>query len=282
MGILKAFAGPKRVDRRDAERLMGVCIVLLLGCLTGVAQHSRVPQTEVPGRLFVGAGLNTKRPVPLVMHFHGAPWLVEFHVAKTLPHAALITVQLGSGSSAYGRSFEQVSLFQSLLDEAAKALELKRGWSTITLTGFSAGYGGIRQILRAPNYFQLVNNVLLLDGMHASYEPEGIPGVIRTLDVEPYVRFANEAVKGRKKFVFTHSQIVPGTYASTTECGDYVLAQLKLTRRPSLKEGPIGMQQLTTVDERGLHFRGYAGTTAADHVDHLQAMSEWLGLLKIK
>ena len=33
---------------------------------------------------------------------------------------------------------------------------------------FSAGYGAVREILRSPEYFAQVNNVLL-DGMHAGY-----------------------------------------------------------------------------------------------------------------
>jgi hypothetical protein len=34
------------------------------------------------------------------------------------------------------------------------------------LSGFSAGYGAVREILRSTEYFAEVNNVLLLDGMH--------------------------------------------------------------------------------------------------------------------
>src|SRR5215472_14503750 len=146
--------------------------------------HPRVPQTEANGRridlkslkgarLFIGPRVNPQKPLPLMVHFHGAPWLIERHVTSYLPHAALITVQLGSGSSAYRRPFEQPELFQSLIDEAGHELNLKHGWSSITLSGFSAGYGAVREILREQKYFALVNSVLLLDGMHTSYSPEG-------------------------------------------------------------------------------------------------------------
>jgi hypothetical protein len=189
---------------------------------------------------------------------------------------ALITVQLGSGSSAYRRPFEQADLFQNVLSEAAETLGAKRGWSSITLSGFSAGYGGVREILRRPEYFALVNNVLLLDGLHASYSPEGKlladGGTIQASDIDVFVNFAREAVAGRKTFVVTHSEIFPGTYASTTECADYLLAQLALKRHPKLALGPMGMQQLSAVDAGGFHVRGYAGNSAPDHVDHLQAM----------
>jgi hypothetical protein len=286
--------------------------------------HPRITQTETPGRrvdlkslkgarLFIGPRVNPNRPVPLLIHFHGASWLVEQHVARYLPRAALITVNLGAGSSAYRKPFEQPETFQNLLSEAAENLGAKRGWASITLSGFSAGYGAVREILRRPEYFALVNNVLLLDGMHASYSPEGKlladGGTIQASDIEVFVNFAREAVAsgrvsggssprvskgvfskgvfnqgdaGRKTFVVTHSEIFPGAYASTTECADYLLAQLALTRQPRLRQGPMGMQQLSAADAGGFHLRGYAGNSAPDHIDFLHAMPAWFGLFGVR
>jgi hypothetical protein len=251
------------------------------------ATGQRVDLTSLKGaRLFVSPKVNVNKPVPLLVHFHGAPWLIEVHIARQLQHAALITVQLGTGSNAYRLPFENEALFQSLLDEAGKVLGLKRGWSSITLTGFSAGYGAVREILKKPEYFALVRNVLLLDGMHASYVPEGKRlaegGVIDAAGVDVFVKFARAATLGKKHFTFSHSEIFPGTYASTTECADYLLNQLNLSRLPQLKPGPLGMQQLSEVDVKGLHVRGYAGNTAPDHVDHIHAMPEWFRLLRVK
>ena len=53
-----------------------------------------------------------------------------------------------------------------------------------------------------------------------------------------------EAVAGKKRFLFTHSSIFPGTYASTMECADYLIKELRLSIIPKLKQGPLGMQQL--------------------------------------
>lgn len=239
--------------------------------------------------------------MPLLIHFHGAPWLIEAHVARHLPEVALITVQLGAGSSAYRRPFENPDLFRELTNEAAQMLSLKRGWSSITLTGFSAGYGGVREILRRPEYFAIVDNVLLLDGLHASYaeEPNPNPPVepeplnrrdrkILASDIDIFVRFAREARARRntgarrKTFVVTHSEIFPEKYASTTECADHLLAALSLKRRSKAAQGPMGMQQLSAVDAGGFRVGGYAGNTAPDHVDFLHAMPAWFSLLRIK
>ncbi len=259
--------------------------------------HPRITQIEVTGqrielktlkgaRLFIGVRVNPNKPVPLLVHFHGAAWLIERHVALKLPSAALITVELGAGSSAYRRPFEEPELFQNLLQEAAEQLHLKRGWSSVSLSGFSAGYGAVREILKRPQYFALVNNVLLLDGMHTSYIPEGKPladgGVIDRAGLDAFISFAREAVAGRKTFVVTHSEIFPGTYASTTECADYLVTELNQKRQARLRQGPIGMQQLSTVDVRNFHLRGYAGNSAPDHIDFLHAMPAWFGLLGIR
>ncbi|HYX26987.1 MAG TPA: hypothetical protein VE863_00365 [Pyrinomonadaceae bacterium] len=262
-----------------------------------VRPHPRILQTSIAGerfdltslkgaRLFVGPHVDRNKPVPLMIHFHGAPWLVERHIASSLPRAALITVQLGAGSSAYGRPFQQTDLFRNILLEASEQLHLKHGWSSITLSGFSAGYAAVRQILRSPEYFALVNNVLLLDGMHASYVPEGKPladgGAIDPKDLDSFISFAKEAVRGNKNFVVTHSEIFPGAYASTTECADFLLSQLGIQNRPTLRQGPVGMQQLSAIDRRGLHMRGYAGNSAPDHIDFLHGMPAWFSLLHIR
>ncbi len=237
-------------------------------------------------RLFVGPGVDPDKRVPLIIHFHGAAWLVETHISRSVPQAALITVNLGAGSSVYGRPFERQDAFIELVAEAGRELSLRKGWSSITLTGFSAGYGSIRAILRHDKNFELVDNVLLLDGIHAGYVPKGRPlaegGVVDPVDVDAFVKFAAEAARGRKNFVITHSAIVPGTYASTTECVDHLLKKANVSRKQVSLIGPAGMHQLSRADKKGLHVRGYEGDTAPDHVDHLHEMPEWLGLLGLK
>lgn len=261
---------------------------------TEPARHQRVQQDEIPGRrielqtlrgsrLFLNRKLNAKKRLPLVVHFHGAPWLVETHVSKELPGAALVTVQLGAGSSAYGRPFSEEGTFTKLIDEARSAAGTDVEWSSITLTGFSAGYGAIRAILRDDQNYRRVSGVLLLDGIHAGNEtgPVGNRQIISG-DLDVFVRFARDAAAGRKNFVITHSQIVPGTYAGTTECSDHILDKLKVSRKPSVKAGPMGMRQLSYAGRGRLRVFGYAGDTAPDHVDFLHAMPAWFRYLDIE
>ena len=283
--------------KKPEIHLVVLCILIATATLAAHAQQlektrHRVPQTEVAGRrielsslkgavLFVPPGAENLDRLPLIVHFHGAPWLVEYHIAKELARSALITVQLGAGSSVYGRPFGNTQLFRAITDEARTALKMKRDWTSITLTGFSAGYGAIRAILRHGDDLRRVDNVMLLDGIHASYSPEGVPPAVKSDDLDSFVSFARLAVAGKKSFVITHSAIVPGAYASTTECANFLIESLGLQRRMSPLETSTGMYQTSVVDAQGFHVRGYSGSTAPDHVDHIHSMPVWFGLLKI-
>jgi hypothetical protein len=89
------------------------------------------------------------------------------------------------------------------------------------------------------------------------------------------VRFARDAVVGCKRMLITHSEILPGTFASTTETTAYPLSQLGLRRRPVVRWEPMGAQQLSEVPG-GFHLVGFAGNSAPDHVDQLHSLAEYL------
>jgi hypothetical protein len=128
---------------------------------------------------------------------------------------------------------------------------------------------------------------VLLDSMHASYAGggDGAPRVddlpVLSADIDAFAKLALDAVAGRKQFVILHSEVFPGTYASTTETADAVLRGLGLKRRPILRQGPIGMQQLSETTSGKLTVIGYAGNTAPDHVDHLYALADQLARWRV-
>ena len=253
--------------------------------------HPRVARDEVPGRraplsigtLYLPPGFNAARPFPLLVHFHGAPWLIEHHVHGRWPAAALVAVQIGSGSRVYAEAFADATRFSALLDEVSmKVSELagrpaRRG--SIALSSFSAGYGAIRAILEHREHAAVVSTVVLADSLHASYR--GDPSAPRAADLpidetslEPFLKFAEDAAAGRKRFWVSHSEVYPGTYASTTETADALLRRVQQPRRPLLKAGPVGMQQLSEMRRGGLYVAGFAGNSAPDHMDHLYALGE--------
>lgn len=243
--------------------------------------HSRLEKRDLDGlrtRLKLGTLLMAEDCKPrqsvLVIHLHGEPWVVEQSVRTAMPKAAVLAIHLGAGSRVYAEPFRSPDSFARLLAETGCA------WGRVYLTAFSAGYGGVREILRVKENVDRLDGVALLDGLHAGYaEP---PPQRRPLDadLEPFAQFAQLAARGEKRMVITHSEIFPGSYASTTECADWLAARLGLRRRPVLAWGPHGMQQTGEARSGALRILSFAGNSAPDHVDHLHGLAQWLKLLK--
>jgi len=76
--------------------------------------------------------------------------------------------------------------------------------------------------------------------------------------------------------IVTHSEIFPGTFASTTETADYLVSQLGLLRHAVLRWGPMQTQQLSEARAGKFLLIGYAGNSAPDHVDQLHSLPEYL------
>lgn len=235
-----------------------------------------------PVDVWIPEGLRAS-DVALVVHFLGAPWLPEYAVSR-LRNTVAAVVNLGAGSGIYDRAFSDPAAFDSLLAaiarEVSTTLDADVHFRRLTLVGFSAGHGAVRAILRDSAHFARVDAVLLLDGMHTSYVPDGTVlaagGTLDTRNLDVFVRFAQAAMRGEKRFLITHSEIFPGTFASTTETADYLLKVLGLHRTPVLRWGPRGMQQLSEVHAGNFELLGFAGNSAPDHIDHLHGMPEFL------
>ena len=105
-------------------------------------------------------------------------------------------------------------------------------------------------------------------------------GVLDTTKLAEFVRFGRAAMRGDKSFVITHSEIFPGTFASTTETADYLVQALGLKRKAVLEWGPGGMQQLSEVRSGKFSILGFAGNTGPDHIDHMHGLPSFLSLLR--
>lgn len=247
--------------------------------LTEEKPAGRREQLEL-GTLFLPEKLKRKTPVPLFIHFHGGTWLPEVAAARS-GQTAVISVQVGSGSGAYAKPFSDPQLFARLLAEAETKAGVK--FAPVTLTAWSAGYGAVREILKVPEHYARVARVLLIDGLHTGYV-SGKPGPqesqLETENLGIFLQFARDAVAGRKQLIITHSEIFPGTFASTTETADWLLGQLGLKRQPVLKWGPQGTQQISEIRSGKFLLIGYAGNSAPDHVDQLHSLPVYLRWFK--
>ncbi|SPE40092.1 conserved hypothetical protein [Candidatus Sulfopaludibacter sp. SbA3] len=192
-------------------------------------------------------------------------------------HTSVVTVQAGAGSGSYSKLFEDPKRFLNLLSEAQTKAGFK--FSRVMLGGWSAGCGAIRQILQDPDSYKRIDAALMIDGIHTDY-PDGKPGPLEskigTENLQVWLQLARDAIAGRKRVIVTHSEIFPGTFASTTETADYLVTQLGLKLHPVLKFGPMGTQQISEATAGRFLLQGYAGNSAPDHVDQLHSLPVFL------
>jgi hypothetical protein len=263
--------------------------------------HERIAQRELPGlratfngplgkpvSVFIPEAARKAKAVRLVVHFHGSAFLPEYAVTQAGKDYITAVLQLGSGNGVYDASFSNPAVFDTLVEgirtSVNAALQRSVPLRAIILSGFSAGHGAIRAILRDSANFTKIDGILLLDGMHTSYEPAGtvvaLGGKLDPGKLGELVAYARTAAAGQKRLLITHSEIFPGTFASTTETANYLLENLGLARRPVLKWGPLGMQQTSEAGRGRLRVLGFAGNSGPDHIDHFHAMYHFLRQLE--
>jgi hypothetical protein len=250
--------------------------------------HPRLEQKAPEGRreklalgtLFLPARLRLKSPTPLLVFFHGPAFVPEV-AATRHGKLAVVSIHVGAGSGVYVKAFLDPTFFGTLLREAETKAGVK--FSPITLAGWSAGCGAIRQIMSTPEYYDQIPNTIMIDGIHSGYaggKPGPLESQIQPDNLQIFIKLARDAVAGKKRVIITHSEIFPGTFASTTETADYILKELGLRRRPIVKWGPKQTQELSEVRAGRFLLIGFAGNSAPDHVDQLHSLPEYLSWLK--
>jgi len=263
-----------------------------------IRTHERIENKDVPGvsivlknalskpvEVYFTDKANESGPMDLLIHFHGSSYVPKHAVYDSNHPLLLAVVNLGSGSSVYENAFQNKSTFPKLVEmiyqtaSEKKAAKIKPSW--IYLSSFSAGYGAVRAILK--NHQPMVDGIVLLDGLHTDYIPPRCVlsqgGKLNDEKLRDFIQYARLAMDNKKKFLITHSEIFPGTYASTTETADFLIRFLHLQRHLVLKWGPVGMQMLTETQAGGLTILGFAGNSAPDHIDHFHGLPVFLKML---
>jgi hypothetical protein len=247
--------------------------------------HGRLEKKDPEGRqvkltlgdLFISKAVKPQSTIPLIIHFLGPDWLPDSTAVAWHRAVAVVNISVGAGSGVFERAFADPATFAKVISEAKAAAQCT--FSPVIITSFSAGYGSVRAILRDPKNWPMIDGIVLEDSLHTSYVPDGIPGPLDTTLLKPFVDFAKVATENKKRMLIIHSEIYPGTYASTTETADYILDQLGLKRTAVLKWGPHGMQQLSDVKQGSFHVMGFAGPSGPDHIDILHGEETWLRTL---
>jgi hypothetical protein len=216
----------------------------------------------------------------LIVHFHGMSKLQEANVEHAHLNVAVVSVNLGAGTDAYGRAFRDASAFERLLDETRAEIE-KSGRAhgaeprRIALSAWSAGALSVAKILGESSYADRVDAVLLADGLFTSYsDPK--KHVINVGPLERFVRLVEVATKDDKLFAITHTSIPTYDYPSMIEVVGKLLELTGSDKVPSTAVGPHEMHETYDVDRGSFHVKGYEGVTAKDHIKQIRAMGETL------
>jgi hypothetical protein len=219
----------------------------------------------------VRGGVTKDGRFDMVVHFHGHdPVRREF--VKVMDGAVLVGIDLGIGSGAYQQTFQSAKVFQDLVASVEKEVAQQRGLKSakarkIALSGWSAGYGAIEQILRQKDGKD-VDAVILLDGLHASYAPDGS---LEKGGLEPFVDYAKRAKAGKRFMYVSHSSIIPPGYASTTETVNQLIHDIGGSPKKGKprKADPMGLELNSTFDSGNFHARGFDGNDKMDHCAHI-------------
>ncbi len=221
----------------------------------------------------------------LLIHFLGPSYIAVDAALGTDSSMVVAVVNLAPGSSAYERPFRDAGAWRALLDRVTNEVGVARGapqtLGGVYLSAFSAGNGAVRAILADSAALPSIRGVVILDGIHTGYLPDrrvlADSGQLDPANLQTLRRFAERAVRGEVRMLVTHSEVFPGTFASTTETANWLLHELALSREAVLAWGPNGMQQTSMIRAGGFTLMGFAGNSAPDHLDHLHALPTWLG-----
>src|SRR4051794_40417707 len=109
--------------------------------------------------LFIPHGVRSADGVvDLLFHLHGAPSVVEpAFVAAKWP-GVLVEFNRKGLSRVYAEPFADPGLFPRLIDQALVALKDPQAAAAprvgrLTVSSFSAGFGGVRELLKTPEHF---------------------------------------------------------------------------------------------------------------------------------
>ncbi len=216
-------------------------------------------------------GLTRGGGFDVMFHFHGHE-AVRKEWVQVMNGAVLVGVTLGTGSGPYETAFRGTHAFERLVAGVEEAVAAHAGRKKayarkIGLSGWSAGYGAVGQIINSSYGRSKVDSVVLLDGLHSGYNGSSL----NETQLAPFIAFARRAAAGQRFMFVSHSSIIPPGYASTTETANFLIH--KLGGRPHKTRpragDPMGLDLIARYTRGNFHVRGYAGNDTLDHCAHI-------------
>lgn len=236
----------------------------------------RIPVGKAVVSLREGAA-PAREPSAIWLHLHGATATVEQQFARIGAPGVLVTLTLPGLSKVYADHFAEEGVWGRMLRDVSEVVRLHGGgpgWEPgpLTVSSFSAGFGGVRQLLRQPEAFERINALVMADSIYCGYSG---PATERRVDPElmaGFVRYARLAAQGKRRMLVTHSAQIPDGYASTTETADFLVAAVGGRRVEASDVWRDGLRATGRFARDGLEVVGFAGDEAKDHLQHLRSL----------
>lgn len=214
--------------------------------------------------------------VDLLIHLHGAVDVLDREAARAGWTGAVVAFNRKGLSSVYTKPFQDPALFGKVIDRAldglrdAKVVKEPRP-GRIVLSSFSAGFGGVREILKRPDDAKRIDVLILADSLYCGYADDRKEAGPDPVLMTPFAVFADRAAEGKTRLLLSHSAQVPGTYASTTETADMLAKRVGGESKPEPAEGwPSGWAPTRHLVRDGFEVLGFAGGGPEDHMRHLR------------
>ncbi len=279
--------GLKRYLIENIKNFTFLIYFLLFCSLWGQIINTHKIYSLKTGELFIPSDFNySSDTLILFIHFHGKSSTVHDGFLKSRMRAILITIHLGIFSSPYQKAFSDSTLLDSILIEAIETIKTLTGKSyyhkkiKLFLTSFSAGYGAIREIIRHDRYYEKVDGIIILDGLHTDYVQVDSDRLINSAQMKDFLRFARDATKFKKHFILTHSEIIPEGYSSTTETAQYLIDSTSTEKIFSERMFDHNFVQKYYAINGNFRVFGFYGDTAKDHLYHLYNIDKFLNIIR--
>lgn len=222
--------------------------------------------------------------VDVIVHFNAA-MLAGRSWQQSHANAVVVSAAFGAfGSGPYQEAMADPGRFGRMLAEVVSTLAAQRKHPglhvrKVGIVAWSAGFGAVGRVLSVPKYFAQVDSVILLDALQAGYRDPSKgtsqgPENVSLSGIDPYVRFAREALTGKKQLVVTHTSIVPPEYASTTEAALAIVGAVGAHKHDDAHTTHDGLVRTYRVDEGDLHVHGFKGAGPNDHMRHLHHVGD--------
>lgn len=245
------------------------------------------PRRDIPGRrvtlslgtLYVPDYFNASPTdgVDIIVWFLGASWCAEQTFYDSHRNAILITVNAKDLAAAFRRP----EALKRLLDEAGAQLKGDAAAAPpirkLCLASFSGGYVAVREILKQPEFREMITDVVLADSLYAP-RIAGKPNDLDPAAMAPFLDYARRAAAGECTLWFSHLYPPEQQYRNntTTLAASCLIDRLGVERKPATSRNSRGAQLLYRADLKGFHVLGYAGMTTQDHFEHFYAAADLL------